>query len=187
MQFDTLQSLPDRNSAEAMAMLQGATETLRESLAEARRLISGLRPPILDDMGVVAAIRHLLSDQPVDARPRVAFSGKVEFDRLEPVLENAIFRIVQEGMTNVRRHSKSDNVRLELAQNDDLVRIEIEDWGVGFDLENVPQDRFGLAGIRERARVLGGRATINSVPGKGTCITVELPLMESKAELPRQG
>ena len=104
----------------------------------------------------------------------------MRFKRLEPVLENAIYRIIQEGLTNARRHSKSDKVRISLVQEDDHVRIEIEDWGIGFDTGSVKGNVYGLIGIRERARLLRGHATIESKQGGGTRIVVELPLMAAE-------
>ena len=72
--------------------------------------------------------------------------------------------------------SQSEKVRIRLTQAGDRVRLEIQDWGIGFDLGNVDKARFGLQGIRERAGMLGGRATIETSPGKGTRVIVELPL-----------
>ena len=90
-------------------------------------------------------------------------------------MENSIFRIVQEGLANARRHSHSDKVRIELARQQDQLRIEIRDWGVGFDPEGVEADRSGLEGIRERTRLFGGHAVVESTPGEGTTIVVTLP------------
>ncbi len=90
--------------------------------------------------------------------------------------------IVQEGLTNARTHSKSEKIVVNLVQRGDRLRIEIRDWGVGFDPKNVQKNRFGLDGIRERARILGGKCSIKSKPGKGTSIVVELPVVERGAE-----
>ena len=65
---------------------------------------------------------------------------------------------------------------VELVQHGENLRITVQDWGIGFDPKEVKEDRFGLAGMRERARLLGGNLCVESTPGKGTCITVELPL-----------
>ncbi len=92
-------------------------------------------------------------------------------------MENAIYRIVQEGLTNACRHSKSQRVRVELMQRGDLLQIKVQDWGEGFDPARVDADRFGLEGIRQRARLLGGSASVESTPGQGTCLAVELPLV----------
>jgi signal transduction histidine kinase len=101
----------------------------------------------------------------------------VEFRRLEPVLENAAYRIAQEALANACQHSRSRRVRLALLQSDRTIRIEVQDWGVGFDPGSIGENRFGLQGIRERARLLGGQVTIDSQVGKGTSIEVHLPLI----------
>ena len=109
--------------------------------------------------------------------PTIEFHSEVAFDRLAPILENAIYRIIQEGLGNACKHSKSERVRVELVQHDDDLRITIQDWGVGFNPGNVEDECFGLEGIRERARLLGGNATVESTPKQGTCLTVEVPLV----------
>jgi two-component system sensor histidine kinase UhpB len=152
-------------------------QMLERAMAESRRLISGLRPPILDDSGIVAAIAHIIHDLRAQGGPEVDFRSNVTFDRLEPTLENSLYRIVQEGLTNAHQHAKVGRVRVELIQKDDTVVILVEDHGIGFDPTLVDERRYGLAGIRERARVLGGNAVIESAPGKGTRIQVDLPLV----------
>lgn len=151
---------------------------VRKAVGEGRRLISGLRPPILDECGVVGAIGYLIDDQPADA-PSIEFTVDVQFERLEPLLEAALYRIAQEAIANVRQHSRSLRARVRLAQVDDRIQIEIRDWGVGFDPANVEGKRLGLEGIRERARLLRGRAVIDSAPGDGTRVFVDVPVAEA--------
>lgn len=153
---------------------------LRRSLAEARRLISGLRPPILDESGIMAAIGHLVHDIAAEGGPEVEVHSRIRFDRLDPVLENAVYRIAQECLTNALRHSHSEKVRIDLVEQNGQIRIEVADWGVGFDPGTVAEDRFGLDGIRERARILGGRTEITSKIGAGTTVVVELPMIISQ-------
>jgi signal transduction histidine kinase len=167
---------------EAQKAYDGGIALLRQSHFEARRLISGVRPPILDESGIVAAIAHLVHDPAFDAGSKIDFRSKVTFKRLAPVLENVVYRIVQEGLTNARNHSKSEKINIALTQRDDRLLIEIRDWGIGFDPKGVPENRFGLEGVRERARLLGGRSQIRSKPGEGTSIVVELPLMERRED-----
>ena len=145
-------------------------------MKEARWLIHGLRPPILDECGVVTAIEELNSQSDGDNQPTIEFSHEIASDRLPPSLENAIFRIIQESLTNARRHSQSMKVRIRLVQREDGIRIEVEDWGVGFNSDKIADGHFGLEGIKERARLFGGAANIRSSPGEGTRIVVELPL-----------
>ena len=178
MQFQVCDCLRDGKPAEARAAFDRGVALLRQGHFEARRLISGVRPPILDESGVVAAVAHLVNEMTLDERPRVEFQSKVRFDRLAPVVENVIYRIVQEGLANAARHSRSEIVRIGLWQRGDRVRIAIRDWGVGFNPKTVGRHRFGLKGIRERARLLGGTCRIRSRAGAGTTIRVELPLAE---------
>jgi signal transduction histidine kinase len=108
--------------------------------------------------------------------PHITFQHRVEFDRLAPTLENAIYRIVQESLSNAIRHSQSERVAVELTQQGDWVRILVQDWGRGFRPAEVGEGCFGLEGIRERARLLGGTAQIDGLPGQGARIQVELPI-----------
>ena len=98
------------------------------------------------------------------------------------IMENVIYRIVQEGMANARNHSKSDKVLVALMQRGDRLRITIRDWGVGFNPASSHDNRFGIEGIRQRARLLGGTCDIKSRPGKGTRIVVELPVVEKEED-----
>ena len=151
---------------------------LGEGLKEARRLISNVRPPTLDEEGVAAAIAHMVHDQCYPDLPEIEFHSEGELPRLDPVVENAIYRIVQEGLTNTTKYAQTKLARISLIQQgNQAVRIEIQDWGVGFDPATVKKGRFGLQGIRERARLLGGSAVITSTPGQGTRIVAELPLV----------
>ncbi|OHB72650.1 MAG: hypothetical protein A2V70_17320 [Planctomycetes bacterium RBG_13_63_9] len=180
MQFQSCE-LAERDSQEASECCKGGLRMLERSLSEARRLISGLRPPILDESGIVAAIGHLIHDVTAQGGPEVEFHSNVKFDRLEPLVENAIFRIVQESLTNAHRHSRTDRVTVELLQKGDCVEIAVADRGIGFDPDHVAERCFGLAGIRERARVLGGFAAIDTALGQGTTIRVELPIRVREA------
>ena len=162
--------------------LQNALELLRGTLGDTRRLMSGQRPIVLDERGLLIAIEHLVCAEREEAGPEITWSHDVRFDRLASPLETAIFRIVQETVANARRHSRSDRVRIALVQQGDRVRIEVEDWGIGFDPEEVGPDHFGLEGIRERARLFGGHANIDSAAGNGTRIVVQLPVVEAGVE-----
>jgi signal transduction histidine kinase len=176
--FHSYQHLRSQNSPDAEKTLQSAVRLVEQSLQEARRLVDGLRPRILDELGVAAAIEHLIEQLEAHGAPKIEFVRPASFDRLPAAIENALFRIAQEGLNNAVRHSKSERVRLELARTDTLVRLTIEDQGTGFDTEHVPEGHFGLEGIRERAILLRGQATTVSSPGKGTRLVIELPYAE---------
>ena len=159
---------------------------LREAVNEARRLISGLRPPVIDDLGVVAAVEYLINEARTDLQ-NIEYVHRTTFDRLVPPLESAIFRIVQEALSNVRKHSGSRRARVELIETASTLKLSIRDWGCGFDPATVSRERFGLQGIRQRARLLGTTATIESSPGNGTLIAVDLPLIRAEQDAGRGG
>ncbi|NQU20063.1 MAG: PAS domain S-box protein [Candidatus Nealsonbacteria bacterium] len=179
LQFQTLRRFPDEIPEQARGALQAGLDLLGEGLGEARRLIGGLRPPILDESGVVAAIDYLICEYQKQEGPVIEFHHDVSFDRLAAPLETAVFRIVQETLTNACRHSKSPRVSVKLIEQGDRVAVEIRDWGIGFDTNEIGEDHFGVRGIRERARLLGGQAAFDTAPGKGTRVTVDLPLLKS--------
>jgi PAS domain S-box-containing protein len=177
MQIETYWHQKEAKPQLAARAYDAAVTMLRQAHFEARRLISGVRPPILDESGIVAAVAHLVNEQRLQHDLKIELHGEVSFHRLVPILENAIYRIVQEALANACRHSKSERVRVELVQSGDQLRIKVQDWGVGFNPAAVRDDHFGLEGIRERARLLGGATIIESAPRQGTSITVELPLV----------
>jgi signal transduction histidine kinase len=178
MQFEVFHHLRQSKPADASAAYETGMTLLRQGHFETRRLIAGVRPPILDESGVAEAISHLVLEQGREGGPKIEFFSKVDFDRLVPTLENAIYRICQEALANACQHSKSKTVRVSLLQRKDRVRIVVRDWGVGFDAKAVRDNRYGLEGIRQRARLLGGKCSIRSRTGRGTLVMVELPVVE---------
>ncbi len=164
--------------AEAREQFRDAVHAVGNSIIEARRLIGGLRPPVLDELGIVAALDYLGCESRDRDGPAIEFVHDVRFDRLAPPLETALFRVVQESLNNACRYSRSERIRIELKQTDDRVHVEVRDWGVGFDPETIQENRFGLQGIRERSRLLDGEVVIESAPGEGTRVAVTLPLVE---------
>ena len=165
-----------RNPAEAWKGFDAGVQLVCRAIDETRRLISGLRPPVLDEFGVAEAVQNLVYEFNRGGAAEIAFEHNMADQRLPPPLENAIFRIVQESLTNAVRHSRSDKIRVALNRRGNRICIDVRDWGVGFDSSSVAEQRFGLQGIRERARLLEGRMTIESASGRGTHISVELPL-----------
>jgi PAS domain S-box-containing protein len=178
MQFQVYDHLKSSRPGEAQKAYDGGVTLLKQAHFEARRLISGVRPPILDESGVVAAIAHLVNEHALRGGPQINFRSDVKFRRLASVEENAVYRIIQEGLANAAQHSKSDLVQITLRQQSQRVCLEIQDWGVGFDPKTVRGNQFGLRGIRQRASLLGGKCRVKSAPGQGTHILVELPLAE---------
>jgi signal transduction histidine kinase len=177
MQFEIFSRATRRKAKAVWKTFENGLAMLSESMREARRLINGLRSPILDELGVVAAIEDLIVQGNAQEKPQIEFVHHLDRERMAPSLENVIFRIVQESLANARRYSQSEQVLIRLFQRDDSIRIEVQDWGIGFNLKGVGEGHFGLEGIQERARLFGGSATLKSTLGKGTRIVVQLPLM----------
>jgi len=182
MQLQGYCELRSESPDQAEPFLATGLDVLQKAMREARRLIAGVRPAAFDD-GVVSAINRLIDDSVSSVDQTVEFSSRCQFGRLAPLTELALYRIVQEALTNASRHSQSERVRIRLAQRGDTVRVTVRDWGAGFDPTLTRQNRFGLEGIQLRARLLGGRSYILSKPGKGTLIVADLPLVAAPAEV----
>ena len=165
----TAQRQPQQ-SAERLADSIGL---LDHAIQQVRTLSVDLRPSLLDDLGLVAALEWYVDRQ----AQRVGFVGRFVAEphelRLNPTVETTCFRIVQEALTNVARHAKAQHVWVELRQHEEEVRLTIRDDGAGFDVR-AAHDRavhggsFGLLGMRERAELAGGVLTIQSTPTQGT-------------------
>lgn len=173
-------------AAEAQSTLGRASEPLaacepllRSAIDEARRLIGGLQPPNLDEGGVLTAIERLVQSLRDSDCPKIVFTHQLKGHKFVPALERAVFRIVQEALHNAASHSRAQQITVAITADDAWVRVSIEDDGVGFQPTQVPRRRYGLVGIRERARLLGGHAIVESHLGKGTRIVVELPVHDT--------
>jgi signal transduction histidine kinase len=184
-----------QDAAETLARLEERTE---ETIAEMRRLIYGLRPPALDDLGLVASIRqqaqsHGMFDYPAGAgtderaenRPHFSMEEPDELPPLPAAVEVACYRIVQEAITNVVRHAQAGvcRVRIALDSGAGILEVEITDDGVG-----IPGDRVagvGLASMRERAEELGGTLVVGPAPEGGTRVLARLPLRQTTEEHPK--
>ena len=158
------------------------TEELRRIVGNAIEELHGLalelRPSMLDDLGLPAALERYVSDWrrrfniPID----LTIHG-VHDRRLRPEVETALYRILQEALTNVARHAQATTVSVLLERRQNVVLLIVEDNGCGFDLRAVSQgQRLGLYGMRERTELLNGKMTIESEPNKGTTLFIELPI-----------
>ncbi|WP_460184699.1 sensor histidine kinase [Thermopirellula anaerolimosa] len=161
---------------EAAAVMDRAVLLLRQAIAEARRMIDGLRPAGLDRGTLIDALRDLCREMGEQSGIPVRFTSDVESLHLAPPVENNLYRIVQEAVHNAAHHSGSQEVEVRLSHEGSRVNVVIRDWGQGFNPAEVPTGHFGLAAIRDRARMLGGSAQIVSAPGRGTTVRVTIPL-----------
>jgi len=151
------------------------------SLTELRRILSGLRPAILDDLGLVPAIRWFARTNLEKVGIRVVIKAPSIPLELSPAITTTLFRIVQEAVSNVVRHAGAESVTIVLQLNGGTVQLRVDDDGHGFDPGSASRDavelqRLGLLGIRERAELLGGEIQIESAPEKGTRLHVSIPL-----------
>jgi signal transduction histidine kinase len=174
----TKQNAPD----DAKQAYRTATELIHEAHAEARRLISEVRHPVIDERGLESAILNLVYEQQQRSGLEIKCHSSVDFDRLPPILENAIYRMVQEALRNACQHSESEKVTVTLVQEGQDIRLEVRDIGVGFAPGAVGKGHFGLESIRQRARLLGGRLSIDSSPGVGTAVQVVVPIVEHRID-----
>jgi signal transduction histidine kinase len=184
MAVDTALRAP---GGEAVAPRLAEAKTLAtRALAGVHGLIFALRPSVLDDLGLLAAIRWFAAR---NLEPR-GISVRCEFEslttRIPPEMETALFRVVQEALNNVGRHSGADSVLIQVEEHKGQLEIEIEDDGRGFDPASVAQPDLGgrglgLMGIRERVELLGGTVDIDSAPDDGTRIALRVPLPSTEA------
>jgi len=143
-----------------------------------RQLSLDLRPTMLDDLGLLPTLLWYLERYTAQTDIRVDFGHGGLEGRFAPPVETTVFRIVQEALTNVARHAGVSEVKVHLWVQQNVLRVRVEDRGAGFEPELAMSAALssGLTGMRERAALLGGRFTIESAPGAGTCLTAELPL-----------
>jgi signal transduction histidine kinase len=157
----------------------GALAELREhvvsALQDVRRLAVELRPAVLDDFGLVPALERLTDAFAEQTGIRVDFRSALGETRPTSEVETALYRVVQESLTNIVKHAAARSVSVSLARRESGVAAVIEDDGTGFDPRAVREDGVGLLGMRERLALLDGRLEIESRPGAGTTIVAEVP------------
>ncbi len=151
---------------------------VKRLMEQVRSLSLDLRPTMLDDLGLLPALQWHFNRFTEQSHVQVHFKeSNLGRRKVAPEIATAAYRIVQEALTNVARYANVNEVIVSVEAKKRLLRIEVEDHGAGFDIENLPEGRgAGLSGIRERVIGLNGTLTIESSKGAGTCILAELPL-----------
>ena len=163
-------------------ILGEAVEQITEGIAALRHLINDLRPPILDAAGVQPAIEHLASrvtattGLPIAVDLDLAYAAGRAPTRLSPQLEDTLYRVVQEALTNVVKHAGASRATVSICEHDDLVDLRVADDGVGIDTMNTSASGFGLIGIRERIEMVGGTLAVGPGRGGGTELRASLPV-----------
>lgn len=174
MELAALRAAP---AADGQAQIDNMIGMVDETLASVRRISSDLRPMMLDDLGLRAALEWLGRD----AARRLGIEVTVHLGENEPPLDDrvatAAFRMVQEALTNVARHARASDVQIELRQHDGELQLTVQDNGVGYPADALHREgSFGLVGMRERATMLGGRVDFSNPAGGGARLVVHLPL-----------
>jgi PAS domain S-box-containing protein len=159
-----------------------ACHMLQRAMQEARRLITDLRPLIIEDRGISDSIRHAIADWQRASSCEFSFHSEINEERVSDVFDGVVFRIVQEGVNNALRHGNATSIRIQLRQHADDFLILIGDDGRGFRMEKVSSSRFGIRGIKERAEMFGGCACWDSTPGSGTTLKVHMKVPPKEFE-----
>lgn len=178
MRLDLIERMWDKDQDRVKAELVSLKEMIRENISDVRRVIFDLRPMALDDLGLVPALKRYLADYEEKYGLKVEFLFFGEEKRLDPAIEVALFRLIQEAVTNVKKHAHVSQAVVKLEIGDKFVAATIKDEGIGFD-PAVPRESrgaYGLMGMRERVELFGGKFMVKSKPNQGTQISIRLPL-----------
>jgi len=172
-------------SAEKQQLLLGKIKSMNElidmAIETVKRISAELRPPILDDLGIAVALEWQAEEFNRRTKIKCEFTSKPKDIVLDPDRSTAIFRIFQEALTNIARHSNASKVKVVLTKETDKIVLTIKDNGKGIGKKQIADpNAFGIIGMKERAHFLGGEVRVNSALGKGTSITVNIPLTKQE-------
>jgi signal transduction histidine kinase len=165
---------PAEKIGEALAEIEKIADEIYEGV---RTLSYSLKPDIVDDLGLEEALAAHFEEFSERCGIKVDFQPTGWEGRLPPDIEITVFRIVQEALVNVARHAKASRVTVLLSRQGNVLRLEIQDDGCGFDPAKVELQSNGISGMEDRAHLAGGLLTVDSSPGAGTCVSCELPLV----------
>lgn len=173
---DTAADFLDADPARTRDELARSQDRLRRAVDETRRILMALRPAGLDTLGLGGAVRELIDDARRQGGARVTVDDGLGPGRLLASVETAAFRIVQEALSNALRHAATGTIDVALRRHDAALVLVVSDHGTGFAPSDVVRRGLGLASMEERARLVGGRVTVESAPGRGTRVEAWLPL-----------
>jgi PAS domain S-box-containing protein len=158
---------------EAMRLSDEVTNAMREL----RRVVEHLRPDELADIGLGAALQRMVEErQGSSPNITIVFRSNGDGRRLDPDTELTAYRVVQEAMTNAVKHANPNMIEIDLTATEDAMTVAVRDDGCGFDVEQAREAGLGLSGMRERARLLGSELSIDSAVGRGTEVSLRLPM-----------
>ena len=181
MRLELMERLWEKDHKRIKKELSNLKDTVRQNLTDIRRIIFDLRPMALDDLGLVPALKRYLADYSDKYDMDIDFLFYGEERRLDLAREVAVFRMIQEAITNVRKHAGTDRAQVKLEMAPENMVVIVRDNGQGFDVDKVREQRresFGLLGMQERAGLFGGEFKVKSIVGRGTKVIIELPVKE---------
>lgn len=160
---------------------------VRSSLEEMRKVIFNLRPMALDDLGLIPTMRKFVHDFEEKNKIRTSFETRGKEHRLSSAMEAAVYRLIQEALSNVAKHAQATYVWVEITYQAQMIKIVVKDNGIGFNLQQIKREQskresFGLVGMRERVELLEGRMEIESADQEGTTIVIHIPTNVDKGK-----
>ncbi|MGE7906127.1 sensor histidine kinase [Peribacillus sp. NPDC094092] len=166
----------ERGPDEALVEIRSLKVMVRNALYEVRRIIYDLRPMALDDLGLVPTLRkYLQTTEDYNNGVNLNFVNLGQVKRLPSDMEVALFRLVQEAVQNSLKHADPKQIQVKLSISKEMVTVVVKDDGKGFDSSIQKEGSFGLVGMRERVELLEGEMTIDSQPGAGTLVFIQVP------------
>ncbi|MGE7594005.1 sensor histidine kinase [Peribacillus frigoritolerans] len=166
----------ERGPDEALVEIRSLKVMVRNALYEVRRIIYDLRPMALDDLGLVPTLRkYLQTTEDYNNVVNLNFVNLGQVKRLPSDMEVALFRLVQEAVQNSLKHADPKQIQVKLSISKEMVTVVVKDDGKGFDSSIQKEGSFGLVGMRERVELLEGEMTIDSQPGAGTLVFIQIP------------
>lgn len=171
----------NNNKEKSAEIVKQVDTIISKAIVEARRIAHDLRPTTLDDFGLIPALRILCQEFAKITGIKVKFQVSPTLERIDPKVEIAIYRIIQESFNNISKYAEATEVSLDVHRDEEKVYVRVKDNGKGFDTENINQTKktgggFGLLNMKERAELVGGKVEIISSPGKGTELKLEIDL-----------
>lgn len=183
LRAEICEKLLDKQPGDVRQELISLKDMVKNSLQDVRKIIFELRPMVLDDLGIIPALKRYIADFQEKNDISVDFKSTANTRvRMSGTLEIAVFRIIQEALNNVSKHSHAQSVSVHVEQVESVINIRVKDDGQGFKWEQAMDpgktDSYGLLGMRERVELLEGEFKINTSPGQGTDIFVRIPIKE---------
>ncbi|MFZ5989758.1 MAG: sensor histidine kinase, partial [Bacillota bacterium] len=183
LKAEICERLVDTDPVKAKDELKQLKSVVRDTLQDVRKIIYNLRPMSLDDLGLIPTLQRYVMTCQEESKIAVSFKTRGVYDEIRPIISLTIFRLVQEAINNVKKHSKARNVIINLEFLDKELKLYIFDDGKGFDISTLKAKSedinggFGLFSMRERVELLNGKFEIDSTLGKGTKISITVPLI----------